>query len=461
VYGIVTPPAPALLSPDNGATGVSLTPVLNWTLAAGATSYDVYLGTSSPPPLAANTSAMSYSPSSLSDNATFYWNVVAKNGFGAAPSPIWSFSTLTCPPVVTPPAIFLDSTSQSAGVNVSAAPDCTWSASAAGGFINITSGASGTGSGAVTFAVAANSTGADLTGTLTVSAQAVAVTQRETATTFTDVSDPSAFFFNAANLMYARGITSGCSATPLMYCPGDDITRGQLAVFLVRAVLGGDNFTYSGTPYFTDVPPAYPFFKWIQKLKELQITNGCSAVLYCPDDPVTRGQAAAFVIRARYGPTAAFSYPATPVFADVPSSYLFFSYIQKMAQVGITNGCSATDYCPDESLTRGQMAVFVMRGLLNQLLPVGAAVLTAAAPDTASPAQILTVTLTGINTHFTQSASQVTTAPGITPSNVTVTSGTSLNVQLSVDPGTTPGPYSLVVTTGNEEAVLPNGFTVQ
>jgi hypothetical protein len=99
--------------------------------------------------------------------------------------------------------------------------------------------------------------------------------------------------------------------------------------------------------------------------------------------------------------------------------------------------------------------------MLNQLLPTGAAILTENSPNTATLGQVLTVTLTGLNTHFAQGTSQVTTAPGITPSNVTVTSGTTLTVQLTVASNATAGPYSLVVTTGTEEAVLPNGFTVQ
>ena len=228
-----------------------------------------------------------------------------------------------CAYSTSPTAVFLDSTSH-AGLSLSviAGTGCAWSASA-DGFITIESGASGTGNGSVTYDVPSNTSGVDRTSTLTIGGQAVLVTQRETATIFTDVTDPSAYFFNATNLMYTYGITNGCSALPLEYCPNEDTTRGQMAVFLVRGALGGDNFTYSPAPYFTDVPTTYLFFKWIQKLKELGITNGCTATTYCPDDNVTRGQMAAFIIRARYGPTATFNYPPAPYFTDVPSSYCF------------------------------------------------------------------------------------------------------------------------------------------
>ena len=58
--------------------------------------------------------------------------------------------------------------------------------------------------------------------------------------------------------------------------------------------------------------------------------------------------------------------PGTATFADVPTSHLFFQYIEALAAAGITGGCSAPpnpNYCPDVPLTRGQMAVFLARAL--------------------------------------------------------------------------------------------------
>jgi hypothetical protein len=94
------------------------------------------------------------------------------------------------------------------------------------------------------------------------------------------------------------GITSGCGATT--YCPSDPVTRGQMAVFLVRARLGianGENFPYVSSPYFDDVSAGHIFFPFIQKMKELGITAGCSLTSYCSDGPNTRGQMAVFVTR--------------------------------------------------------------------------------------------------------------------------------------------------------------------
>ena len=82
-------------------------------------------------------------------------------------------------------------------------------------------------------------------------------------------------------------------------------------------------------------------------------------------------------------------------------------------------------------------------------------------PGSAAPGQSVTVTLTGQNTHFAQGATTISTPPGITVSNMTVVDATTLTVELSVDANFVAGPVSLVAITGTEEAVLPNGFTVQ
>ena len=277
---------------------------------------------------------------------------------------------------------------------------------------------------------------------------------------FADIGDQTPKEIAAINLMASYGITSGCSTTPFNYCGDLSVTRGQMAVFIVRSIYGSNNFTYNPTPYFTDVPTNYLFFKYIQKMKELGITSGCTATTYCPDDTVTRGQMAVFIIRARYGTGVAFNYTPTPYFDDVPLGALFFQYIQKMKDVGVTSGCTATTYCPSEAVTRGEMALFLMRGSFNQLLPPAAPVVTAVSPVTGTAGTTVTVTITGLNTNFVQDTSVVTAGAGITVQSVTVNSSTSLTAQLVIAANATIGPRSIVVSTGAEEAVAPNGFTI-
>jgi hypothetical protein len=96
----ITQAAPSSLVPPSnpvpisGTPGVSLTPTLSWTGSAGATSYDVYFGTSQSPTLVTNTTSTSYAPGTLSPGVTYYWGVLAKNSGGSNGSPIWSFTTV-------------------------------------------------------------------------------------------------------------------------------------------------------------------------------------------------------------------------------------------------------------------------------------------------------------------------------------------------------------------------------
>jgi hypothetical protein len=113
---------------------------------------------------------------------------------------------------------------------------------------------------------------------LTVAGNTVTLTQRFTAQVFSDVDlGPDSPYFNGANLLRTNNITAGCQTTPLLYCPDQNVTRGQIAIFIVRTMLGGgatvDNFNYSTTPYFTDVPITHQYFKWIQKLRDLGVTG--------------------------------------------------------------------------------------------------------------------------------------------------------------------------------------------
>lgn len=87
------PSAPASPSPASGATGVSTTKALSWAASSGATSYDVYFGTSSSPALVKNVTTTGYAPGTLSNSTKYYWKVVAKNSTGSTSSSTWSFTT--------------------------------------------------------------------------------------------------------------------------------------------------------------------------------------------------------------------------------------------------------------------------------------------------------------------------------------------------------------------------------
>jgi len=181
---------------------------------------------------------------------------------------------------------------------------------------------------------------------------------------FIDV--PSTYWaYNYIIAIYNAGITKGCVQddpnTPeneRKYCPEDNVTRGQMAAFIIRAKYG-ENFSYTSTPYFSDVPSTHVFFKYVQKLKDDNIT--VVSGIYGVDNEVTRGQMAAFIIRAKYGEN--FSYTSTPYFSDVPSNHTFFKYVQKLKDDKIT--VVSGTYGVDNIMTRAQMAACIARAFLG------------------------------------------------------------------------------------------------
>jgi hypothetical protein len=181
-------------------------------------------------------------------------------------------------------------------------------------------------------------------------------------------------YFDYVSLMSTYGITAGCQASPPLYCPGSPVNRAQMAVFVVRGVdlATGTAFSYPPTAVFQDVTATGPysnFFPYVQRLSQLAITAGCQASppLFCPDQTITQGQMAVFMIRAWMlaNHLSTFTYQPTPYFTDVPSNNIFFSYIQKMKELGIWTGCTATTYCENDVVTRDQMAPMILRSMLG------------------------------------------------------------------------------------------------
>jgi CSLREA domain-containing protein len=95
---------------------------------------------------------------------------------------------------------------------------------------------------------------------------------------------------------YCRGITGGCGSNPLRYCPGDPISRQGMAVFLVVALQEAPSGALHNA-YFDDVPDN-AFAPFINRLYELGITSGCGVRAYCPGNAVTRGEMAVFLVSA-------------------------------------------------------------------------------------------------------------------------------------------------------------------
>ena len=134
----------------------------------------------------------------------------------------------------------------------------------------------------------------------------------------------------------AEGITAGCAGGN--YCPLSPVTRGQMAVFLLKTEHGPAYTPPACTGVFPDVPCSHQFAAWIEQLFAEGITGGCGGG-FCPDLPVTRAQMAVFLLKLEHG--GSYEPPSChPQFADVTCPSLFAAWIQQLYLEQITAGCA-------------------------------------------------------------------------------------------------------------------------
>jgi glucose/arabinose dehydrogenase len=109
-------------------------------------------------------------------------------------------------------------------------------------------------------------------------------------------SDVPATAFAAAWIerLFAEGITAGCGSGK--FCPNAAVTRDQMAAFLLKTEHGEDYTPPPPTGIFSDVPTTHPFAAWIEQLFSEGITAGCGGGQYCPGQAVSRAQMAVFLV---------------------------------------------------------------------------------------------------------------------------------------------------------------------
>ena len=193
-------------------------------------------------------------------------------------------------------------------------------------------------------------------GTLTVTTVAVGQTFDDVATDY--------WAWEFIERLYAAGITGGCNTSPLMYCPETTVTRAQMAVFLERGIHGASFVppAVGASTGFGDVPTDYWAAAFIKQLVADGITVGCGSGNYCPENGVTRAQMAVFLLRSKHG--GSYTPPAVGSdtgFGDVATDYWAAAFIKQLVAEGITAGCGNGNYCPEQPVTRAQMAVFLVR----------------------------------------------------------------------------------------------------
>jgi hypothetical protein len=166
--------------------------------------------------------------------------------------------------------------------------------------------------------------------------------------------------------LQATGIAKGYEDGT--FRPGLAVRRDQMASFLVRLgeSLGNtvaDVPPYDGSNQFTDVDPANPHLEAINQLAEMGVTTGITATTYNPSGPVTRAQMATFVNRLHEFLTGdTFDAAGKNYFSDDNGSP-HEDNINAVASVGIAQGTGEGVYSPQKSVTRSQMASFLVRYL--------------------------------------------------------------------------------------------------
>jgi hypothetical protein len=155
------------------------------------------------------------------------------------------------------------------------------------------------------------------------------------------------------------GIALSCADGPSLYCPDDPMQRQDIAAFLARAL----DLPAAETDFFVD-DNGLPTEADINRIAAAGITKGCNPPAndrFCPDDTVTRGQMAAFLVRAWQ-----LTDPGAGDWFTDDDRSVFENDIDRLATSGMTKGCNPPTndrYCPTRKVTRAETASFIARAL--------------------------------------------------------------------------------------------------
>jgi hypothetical protein len=153
-----------------------------------------------------------------------------------------------------------------------------------------------------------------------------------------------------------------------LYHPDWPVTRDQMAVYISRALAGGDDNVpdFTDTPTFPDVPETNWALDYIEYAVEQGVVTGYDDGYYHPEYEVTRDQMAVYVARALVAPTGeaalADYVPSDPRnFPDVADTFWAYKHIEYCVENSVVQGYLDGLYHPEITVTRDQMAVYVAR----------------------------------------------------------------------------------------------------
>jgi hypothetical protein len=201
-------------------------------------------------------------------------------------------------------------------------------------------------------------------------------------TTFSDVPEDS-WAGSSIDACFREGVVQGYPDGT--YGPSGLVTRDQMAVYIGRALAGGEENVpeHTGDPSFFDVADDNWAYDSIEYVADQSVVQGYPGGYYQPGWLVTRDQMAVYIARSVVTPTgeaglANYTPPDTPTFPDVPNTgygpdgtqpFWAYKYIEYCVQEAIVSGYDDGCYHPEAEVTRDQMAVYITRsfGLIPRI----------------------------------------------------------------------------------------------
>ena len=189
------------------------------------------------------------------------------------------------------------------------------------------------------------------------------------------VDDDGSRYESSIEAVARAGIMTACNPPKNdRFCPKADVSRGAMAVYLVRTF----HLTATSGVRFRDVPGHGSKATAIDKVVTAGIAAGCSKRRFCPDAAVTRGRMAVFVTRAlqadrnerRSGSTTSRAHP-------------FATAINRLATAGLAISCGSHRFCPNRDISRAETAGFLQRA--RSITRVTAAQPAPGNPDGSAP----------------------------------------------------------------------------
>ncbi|MBF0371652.1 MAG: S-layer homology domain-containing protein, partial [Magnetococcales bacterium] len=224
---------------------------------------------------------------------------------------------------------------------------------------------------------------------------------------FDDVAE-SHWAYDEIETLAFSGITSGCDSDN--YCPDTTLSRAEMAIFLLRSQYGSDYSpaSASGT-LFSDISSSYWAAAYVEQLATLGITSGCEEGLFCPGREITRAEMAIFILRTKYGSDYQPSSASGTVYGDISSDYWAAAYIEQLYNDGFADDtiepgreCGDGYFCPSLTVNRGEMAAFLV-----QAFSLDSGVEASSVSDTVAGGDSLTLSGAGTGSDLSYAWSQL------------------------------------------------------